>query len=953
MVLTPAQEFVFYRTYSRWVEELGRRETWEETVNRYFNFFKSKFSDKVPTKVWTKCHSNVLNMEVMPSMRALWTAGPALEKNNITGYNCSALAFNNLQSVVELFYILMCGTGVGFSIESKYIDQMPIVQRFSNYSIGVHKVGDSREGWADSLKLALETWFNGQDLEFDYSLVRPRGAKLKTMGGRASGPEPLKKLHQFVRKIIIGNGTSGAQGRRLTSLEWLDIGNMIADTVVVGGVRRSSEISFSDLNDVSIRHAKDFPYPAYREMSNNTAVYNGKPDMLIFMREWTALAASGRGERGIFNLDAAKKSSSRRTPSDDFRTNPCQSSWATVLTPDGISTIGRIRLGDLIWSGKQWTKVSAKVQTGTKPVFAYKTRAGVFIGTENHRILSDGQKLEVSQAYGIDYSLGPVSEVSGLNPQDILDGLVIGDGTVHKASNNAVFLMIGEKDGDLNTDPQIGSLINYRRRGVGPYDWKVTTTVTAQELPLTYNRKVPDRYSRGSWKKMRGFLRGLYSANGSVIKKERIALKAASLDVIEAAQQMLSALGIASYYTVNKSRENVFDNGTYVMRESYDLNITWCRDRFQKLIGFIQKYKQADLDEACQKQGQARKKTYEIVEVQALGEHPVFDITVEANEHTYWTGGLLVSNCGEINLRTDTGQFCNLSEVIVKATDKFDDLVEKTKSAVWLGAMQACLTNFPYIRDSFKKICEEERLLGVSLTGQMDNPKLMSAEKLEVLKEYAIKTCRLACKALGINMSVAITTGKPSGTVSQLVNCSSGAHPRYAKYYIRRYRISSTDPLFLMMKDQGVKFVPENGQEDLPESEVMTWVVAFPEAAPKNCLTRHDISAIEQLEWYLKVKKNWCEHNQSITVYVKPNEWMNVGNWVYDHFDDISGVSFLPFNGGDYKNAPYEDLTEAQYNQMVKKSPKIDYSQLSKYEKEDNTEGAKTYACTGNTCSLV
>jgi ribonucleoside-triphosphate reductase (thioredoxin) len=652
IALKPAQEFVFYRTYSRWSEALQRRETWPEAVDRYFAFMKKTFNGDIPAKVWTETQRLVLSMDTMPSMRALAAAGPALEGNHIIGYNCCSMVFKDLQSLVELFYILMCGVGVGFSVEQEFISQIPVVERFRNYHLGTHVVGDSREGWALSLKAGLEAWFSGHDLDFDYTKVRPKGARLKTMGGRASGPEPLKKLHDFVREKVLN-----AQGRRLSSIEWLDIGNMIGEVVVVGGVRRSSEISFSDIEDKEMRDAKHFPFPKYRYMSNNAAVYHAKPDVITFLREWTALAASGTGERGIFNLEAARKASSRRKPSTFFRTNPC----------------------------------------------------------------------------------------------------------------------------------------------------------------------------------------------------------------------------------------------------------------------------------------------------------------------------------GEIILRADTGEFCNLTEVVVRAGDKFDDLREKVKAAVWLGSMQACLTNFPFLRPSFKATCEEERLLGVSLTGQMDNSKLLSPERLDDLKDLAILTAKKAAKALGTNVSVAITTGKPSGTVSQLVNCASGCHARRAKYYIRRYRISATDALYKMMKAQGVVFTPENGQgpkdvetkrqellaagrsteevrvlvQDWTEESVMTWVASFPEAAPKGAVTQDQISAIEQLEWYLKLKRHWCEHNQSITVYVREDEWLKVASWVYDHFDDIIGVSFLPYDGGKYEQAPYEDITKEQYESLVANFPKIDYSQLSAFEQEDNTTGlGQAVACSADGCEL-
>jgi len=651
--LTPSQQFIYVSRYSRWIEPLNRREIdWTETTKRYFDFFKERLDGSIPKKIWGLTERLVNEMGVMPSMRAVWGSGDALKKNHIIGYNCCYLPFQDLKCPVELFYILMCGTGVGFSCEKRYIDQMPAVPMQTGMGAGVHVVADSREGWADSLDALLRALWEGKDIQFDYSLIRPRGARLITMGGRASGPEPLKKLHDFTRAVVLR-----AQGRQINSEEWLDIGNVIGDVVVVGGVRRSSEINFSDLDDNLIRHAKDGAFPPHRYNSNNAAVYYAKPDSITFMREWAALAASGRGERGFFNLAAVKNQiPARRKFTDELRTNPC----------------------------------------------------------------------------------------------------------------------------------------------------------------------------------------------------------------------------------------------------------------------------------------------------------------------------------GEILLRPF--EFCNLTEVVVRGSDDFDDLIAKVKAAVWLGAMQSTLTDFPYIRPLFKKNCEEERLLGVSLTGQMDNPALMTEEKLEILKKYAIKEAKKAAAALGINVSAAITTGKPSGTVSQLVNAASGGHPRFARRYLRRYRLSGTDPLFRLMKDQGVKFTPDNGQgpesveskrkdlvekygrskkeaqllvPDWTEANVDTWVCAFPIEAPKNAIVTKDVSAVEQLEWYLKLRKHWCEHNQSVTVYVKDEEWVRVGAWVYDHFDELVGVSFLPADGGLYEQAPYEEISKEQYDKALAAFPEIDYSQLSKYELEDGTMGAKELACSSGSCEVA
>lgn len=649
--LSEVQKFIHVSKYSRWIESEGRRETsWSETSGRYLTFMKERFGTTVPKKVWNVIETRLAELGVVPSMRAVAMAGPPLEANNIMAYNCSFVPFQDLRAVMELFYILMCGTGVGFSVENHWIKQMPVVAKWSGDGAGVHVVPDDREGWANSLLIGLESWFGGKDIEFDYSKIRPRGSKLKMTGGRASGPDPLRDLHDFCRDTICR-----AQGRQLTQLEWLDIGNIIADIVVVGGVRRSSEICFSDLEDSAMRTAKDIGAPKWRANSNNSAVFMYKPEAHVFLREWLHLVESNSGERGIFNLHAVK---------------------------------------------------------GTMPA---------------------------------------------------------------------------------------------RRK----FSWEMRT-----------------------------------------------------------------------------------------------------------------------------------------------------------------------NPCGEIILRPFS--FCNLSEVVVRAADDFDDLVEKVEAAVWMGAMQSTLTKFPLLRKEFEENCKEERLLGVSLTGQMDNPKLMTAEKLAILKKYAIKTAKKAASCLGIPLSASITCGKPSGTVSQLVSAASGAHPQFAPYYLRRYRLNADDPVYAMMKSQGVEFVPENDQgpesvavkrkaliergrtekeakilvPDWDESQVRTWVCGFPVAAPKGAVTRQDVDAIGQLEWYLKIMRNWIEHNQSITVYVKPEEWVKVGAWVYDHFDEIVGITFLPFDGGHYKLAPYSDLTQEEYEKILKAFPKLDWTQLPKFETDDNTVSAQTLACTGGGCDV-
>lgn len=642
-----ACEFVYTRTYARWIDELGRRETWPETVERVVQFFEKHRGDIVPKKVFRKIREYMLSFDVVPSMRAVWAAGPAAETENLCLYNCTYRKIDSIEAFAEGLYILMCGCGFGFSVEQEDVDKLPAIPVMIADGAGTYTIDDSRHGWADSVKHLMAALYSGRDLAMDYSRLRPRGARLKTMGGRSSGPEPLIALHQYIREVF-----SRAQGRKLTTLECHDICCQIAEIVVAGGVRRSSEISLSNLADEAMRNSKKPPFPIRRHMANNSSVYYEQPSAIDFLQEWGSLAASGTGERGIFNLGGARALAPKRRDA---------------------------------------------------------------------------------------------SKIVGTNP------------------------------------------------------------------------------------------------------------------------------------------------------------------------------------------------------------------------------------CAEILLRSKG--ICNLSEAVARPHDDLDSMLDKVTTATWIGIIQSTFTDFKYVNKLWKENAEEERLLGVSITGQMDNPDLFTPDALRALKNRAIKTARHAAKILGINMPAAITCVKPSGTTSQTVDSSSGLHPRYAPFYIRRYRISATDPLYKMMRDQGVKFHPEVGQrrkdwnaaargnrdacsiyidgEEWSADRVTTWVVEFPAKSPATSVTRDQMSPIDQLEWYKKIQENWCEHNASITVYVPDDMWFEVGNWVYKNWDIVNGVSFLPYDPGRYELAPYEEITKEEYERLVAEMPKVDYTQLSKYEREDNTTGAKSVACTGDKCELI
>jgi len=638
------QNFIALSRYARWLPEKKRRETWQETVARYFDFMEEHLKDntegELTPKVRKELETAVLKLEVMPSMRALMTAGKALKENNIAGYNCAYLSVDHWKAFDECLYVLMHGTGVGFSVERQFVNKLPDVPNEMVDVDDVVVVQDSKEGWQSAFRKLITYLYDGEMPKWDFSRVRPKGARLSTFGGRASGPEPLLDLFNFTTNLF-----KEAIGRKLTSYECHRMMCKIAEVVVVGGVRRSALISLSNLTDERMRNAKsgqwwsDTPEMA---LSNNSVCYTEKPDIGIFMKEWTSLYESKSGERGIFNREAAKK----------------------------------------------------QVKFGT--------------------------------------------------------------------------------NGRRSTEHEFG----------------------------------------------------------------------------------------------------------------------------------------------C-------------------------------------------NPCSEIILRD--GQFCNLTEVVIRAEDTQKDITRKVKLATILGTFQASLTDIKRLRPKWVKNTEEEALLGVSLTGIMDNSfmnggnadrghygKQSLPEFLQSLKHQTVTTNKEWSKMLGISQAAANTAIKPSGTVSQLVDSASGIHTRHNDYYLRRVRADAKDPIAQLMEDQGI---PCEVDVMKPKS---VKVFTFPMKAPKGAVLRNDRNAIEQLELWFMYQKYYCEHKPSVTISVKEHEWMEVGAWVYKHFNDVSGVSFLPHSDHSYQQAPYEDCTKAEYTALAKKMPKfVDWNLISTYELTDMTVGTKTLACTGSVCELV
>ena len=962
MIKDQYQMLIYKMSYARWNNKENRREEWNETVDRYRNYMINIIKDDKYKEEFNKACDMIMKLEIMPSMRALWTAGEALDRDNLAAYNCSYVTISNKKVFSEILYILMCGTGVGFSIEKKEVEQLPQLPDSFEEIDKTLIFSDSKIGWAEGYDKYIKLLFRGKIPKYDLSRLRKEGAILKTFGGRASGPVPLKSLLENTKIII-----TEAKGRKLLPIECYDIVCHIASAIVSGGVRRSACISLSDLEDDRVAKAKigEFWHTnPQRILSNNSVVYTEKPSSRKFMSEWIKLIESKCGERGIFNRTAAKYSAAktgRRDPDYDFGGNPCQPEWATVLTKEGIRQIKDINVGNSIWSEDGWVKIINKENSGIKRVFKWRTNAGIFYGTKDHKVVSEGIKVKVRDAESIDILRGVSKEDSyELLSNVIMDGLILGDGSVHKASNNLIFLNIGKNDHDY-FDSEIKSLIKKHRPGLTEEAYEIYTDITYNELPYTYDRSVPDRFKFGGSAIVKSFLRGIFSANGSVIiskNRGRVTLKTSSEKLVDDVQLMLSSIGIKSYKTENKKHKVEFRNGVYECKKSWDINITTDTIVFYNKIGFIQKYKMEKIERILNKKGKSKysrlsdKISFDINEIEYISTEPVYNLTVDGKSHTYWTGGCNVANCMEVILRPNS--FCNLSEAILRSEDSREELIKKVKYATVLACVQSTLTNFNFIGNKYRQNCIDERLLGVSLTGLMDHPKLNSVNKtskklLRDMKEEAIETAEEWARTLEIKMPAAITCVKPSGTVSQLTNCSSGVHTRYSKYYIRRVRVNRFDPIAKLLIESNIKYNPEVGTD---MKSATTIVFDFYIKSPKFSATRDEMTALQQLEYWKMLKECWCEHNPSCTIYIKESEWISVAAWVYENWNNICGLSFLPYDSGAYQLAPYEEIDEETYNNLIGENAIINFNELSKYEKEDSTVGAKELACSAGGCNI-
>lgn len=949
---TPQQGYIAVSKYARYLDDKGRRETWPETVQRYFDFAREHVGANYPQAlpVWEarerEMFDSTTSLETMPSMRLLMTAGEAVKRNNVAAYNCAYTAVSQVSDFSDILLVLMHGTGVGFSCERQSIAHLPAVPAHLSRVSTTLAVEDSKEGWADAYFHLLSHLYRGAIPQVDYRQVRPRGSRLKVFGGRASGPEPLIRLFDFTVSTF-----REAAGRKLTSIEVHDVVCMIADIVVVGGVRRSALISLSNLSDRRMRDAKAGAWwekTGHRALANNSAVYTERPDAETFLEEWLALVKSKSGERGIFNRQAAQKQAAkwgRRSADTEYGCNPCCVSGDTqILTDRGTFDIAdMVGVEVNVWNGERFSSVTP-FSVGVQPTLRVSLSNGAVIRcTPNHKFItasgSRGSGLPVRvEAKDLvvgtrlfKYTMPEVETGSDPDVDAYSQGFYSGDGNTGLRHSLIYFPKYG-------CIPRLIGRFGEEQSSCKRRRWFHGQMFSKNYVPMNATLSY-----RLNW------LAGLLDSDGTVTLDENgNGLQIGSIDTefLDQVRIMLTTMGVQAKVVkmhAARSAEMPDGKGGTAMYDCKAVNRVLIGNTDTcALVKLGLKLERLKVHGRPPQRDARRFVTVLSVEPAEAEEHFCFD---EPYNHTGTFNGV-VTGQSEILLRPR--QFCNLTEVVIRASDTLQDLARKVRICTDLGVFQSTLTHFPGISPEYTHNCEEERLLGVSMTGVMDHPVLNTVsdeavEWLVHLRGVARDQAENTAKLFGVNVSAAITCNKPSGTVAQLTNAGTGGlHPRYSKHYVRTYRQDNKDPLTQFMKDVGVRHEPSFMK---PDSET---IFSFVVESPEGAVMRHDRTAIEQLEHWLMFQRHWCEHKPSITIYVKDNEWAEVGAWAFKHFDEVCGVSFLPFDNGTYQQAPFQEISAEEFAAW----PQFDIDWTMLHEGDDLTVSSQELACVGGACSI-
>lgn len=983
---TELGKFVYYRTYSRPIPEENRRERWWETVARVVDFNTNlevmamkrqgiEVNEIVKNRLMSeaeKIYDMIYNLKLFPSGRSLWVGGsPSSYISAISNFNCSFLAIDELSKFAEIFLVLMLGTGCGLSVEKKYVNKLPKIN--SNIDV-IHKdyqavlpkerkeyteiaqksknmievtIGDSRFGWSKAVEFYFDILSSKQysDIEFilfNYDNIRSAGERLKTFGGYASGHIAIKQMFQKINDIFQSKKRhNNQQWQTIKPIDCLDIATIIAENVVAGGTRRSSEIVFCDKDDKEVLEAKANLYYQdssgdwvandkilHRMLSNNTVMRYEKPTLDELTEQFSLIRTAGEPSFG--NMVAMKK---RRE--DAQGGNPCFTGDMRLLTASGYRSFSELDGQEVKIINKDGNISTGRVWcSGEKDIFEIRFSNKQKIKcTNNHKfMLIDGLECEAKDLKG--KRIMPYLEQNNIFDKEFVRyGFIQGDGCLGRLQSDShlgLEVNIGKNDDDIADLFGVHRQDNKRSYYLNGYNEDLLALgFSSNQLP---EREFPITFHKWTEHQQRSFLRGMYSANGSVLShKCRITYKTTCKTLAEQLKKVLENMGYKPYITTNKTKTVIFDNGVYVCKESYDINLQQYQSKlkFFNEIGFEQKYKMEKLRNALVQQSPL---VINVVNLET--KEKVYDFS-EPLVHWGVVEGFIAHNCFEIILR-DRG-VCNLTEVnmmgFVNEDGTYDKegLLEAQRLSGVIGYRMASIELELHKWDLVNK---EDRLTGCSLTGIMDfvnatkisNQELISL--LEELRQIAHKSTYAMADRLKLNRPKLVTAIKPSGTISQLPTVSSGVHFSHSPYFIRRVRISANDPLAQAMVEAGFKWNPEVGQT---VEDHKTKVFEFPVKAPQG-RTKYDVSAIEQLELYQTVMKHYVDHNASNTIHVRPDEWQDVIKWVHEHWDDIIGVTFLPLDDSFYQLMPYEAITEEQYKEMLKTTPKFNPSILNKFE---------------------
>ena len=925
--------------YAKYLPEKNRRESWEELVERNESMHIKKYP-QLENEI-RENYKFVYNKQVLPSMRALQFSGKAIEVAPSRIYNCSYLPIDSIESFSETMFLLLGGTGVGYSVQKHHVDKLPEIKKPNINRKRRFLIGDSIIGWADAIKVLLKSYTGkfSSTVEFDYSDIRPKGTRLVTAGGLAPGPQPLKECIVQITGIL----DTKKENSKLTPLEAHDILCHIADAVLSGGIRRAAMIALFNLDDEEMLSCKSgnwWETNPQRGRSNNSAVVlRHKITEDVFKDLWNRARLSNAGEPGIF-----------LTNDKEYGSNPCFSGQETLLTTQGYKTFEELcDIGEIQIINKNGDISNSKVwKSGYKKVIKfYDTLKNETICTPDHVwMLNDGSECKAQNLKG--KRLMPfISNQFEFDDLYIKLGFIQGDGglgRLRSAFHRGFEINIGEKDNDIL------ELFSYVRENSSQKKWYTNEFFqlckdlgfSSKDLP---NRPLPTTFSSWEEKQQLSFLRGLWSANGGVINGARISFKSTCLELIEQLQTVLSWFDISSYYTTNKAKDNIFNNGIYRMKESYDLNIGKYEDvlQFYSKIGFVHKYKTENLRKLL------IEKSPIINKIEDFGEEDVYDF-VEPNTHWGVVNGYIAHNCAEVSLRPYS--FCNLVEINAAAIDSQETLNTFAKVASFIATLQAGYTDFHYLREIWKRNSDKDSLIGVSMTG-IASEKVMNLNFSEATNIVNVENERVA-GIIGINTAARTTSIKPAGTTSLVLGSSSGIHAWHNDYYIRRLRVNKDEAIYKYL----IKEFPQLIVDDYfkPNS---TAIIEIPQKAPEGAILRGE-SALTLLERIKKVNVEWIHtgrrrgpnnNNVSATVSVKENEWNEVIQWMWNNREYYNGITVLPYDGGTYKQAPFENCTKEKYEELVQYVHNIDLTQVKEFD--DNTTTHQELACSGGSCELT